>query len=523
MRILNSNINDSGDAYQKALDANRHGDWAAVIEHVDRYLVVLGANPPSSDALLLKGFAALHLSRNADARSCFEQATRVAPGPASFRGLAVALTRQGEFALAAAQARSGLALSVKAGAALETSSLLSCLGDALRNSQKFDEAAQAYRHLLDIAPDHRAAHLNLGFILQCQDRLDDAIGHYRQAVNIDPGYLEAHSNLASALLATGRLEEAWPHFEHRWVSLVGPDGQRVPARPELPIRRWEGDGHRRDHHLLVVAEQGLGDTLQFCRYLPMVLDQFAEVTFVCPKPLQRLLAHSFLACWPNLRLADTVPTDPWLFDWHTPLLSLPKIFGTSLATIPACVPYLHADQRAARAFADRLDRLGSPSSPRIGIVWAGGHAGLGVAQWRSLTPEQIDPLLAWPHARWVSLQKPESDAKRLKAGQQARVIDWMDEMKDFADTAALVASLDLIISVDTSVAHLAGAMGKPVWLLNRFAGCWRWMRGRDDSPWYPAMRIFTQKDRGQWNEVLERVLAELEREWRGADTTARSR
>jgi hypothetical protein len=151
--------------------------------------------------------------------------------------------------------------------------------------------------------------------------------------------------------------------------------------------------------------------------------------------------------------------------------------------------------------------------PRIGVVWAGGHSGTVVDRRRSVPVEALAPLLEWPHAHWFSLQKAESEDKQLPHPQRLKVIDWMDEVEDFADTAALVDTLDLVISVDTSVAHLAAAMGKPVWLLNRFAGCWRWLRDRDDSPWYPGMRIFTQRERGDWPEVLQRVLSTLQGEY----------
>ncbi|MDR5746000.1 tetratricopeptide repeat-containing glycosyltransferase family protein [Caballeronia sp. LZ029] len=482
------------------------------MEHVDACLSRCTGIEERSRALLLKGIIAREMKRDADAAACFEEATRIFPSPASHSLLSDALTRCEEFGRAATVARAGLAFSTERYSPVETSLLFNNLGDALRLDRKFEDAANAYRNVIALMPEDSAAHYNLGYIFHIQDRIDAAIEHYGQALHLDPNHLENRSNLAYALLTASRFEEAWPHFEHRWVSMMSPSGQRMASRPARPIRRWAGAfENSSDQHLLVVAEQGFGDTLQFCRYLPMVLERFAKVGFVCPKPLQRLIAHSLGRRWSNLILLDDEPKEFWEWDSYIPLMSMPMAFQTNLETIPATIPYLSAAPHAAQKFASRLEELERSSLPRIGLVWAGGHAGLGVDEWRSIFPDQLGPLIDWPHACWVSLQKPESEDKRLKSDQRAKVVDWMDEMEDFADTAALIANLDLVISVDTSVAHLAAAMGKPVWLLNRFAGCWRWMRNRDDSPWYPTMRIFTQRERGNWNEVFERVLNELKR------------
>ncbi|WP_061125402.1 tetratricopeptide repeat protein [Caballeronia catudaia] len=509
---MNTSDTKSRALYQQALDAYQRRGLGSALEHLDQCIAESGGNADLHNALLLKGMISLDLQRNAEARQCFERAVEISPSVTSHYALSVSLARLEHFDLAAAQARKGLALPHEQRQPLETANLLHCLGDALRQDKRFEEAAQAYRQALDLFPNNRDAHLSLGFLLLSQDQLEAAIEHFRQTLAIDPDYLPGHSNLAYALLATGSFEEAWPHFEHRWVSFVDSAGKGLSSRPALPIRRWEGEfTARNDQRLLVLAEQGLGDTLQFCRYLPRVLTRFQTVGFVCPKPLRRLLDQSFRSRWPNLILLDKVPASVWEWDGYIPLMSMPKAFGTDLHTIPADIPYLHVEPGAVRKFSSRLDKLAGASSPRIGLVWAGGHGGLGVDQWRSIAPEQLDPLFAWPHAQWVSLQKPESTTKRLGPDQHARVVDWMNEIDDFAATAGLVASLDLVISVDTSVAHLAAAMGKPVWLLNRFAGCWRWLRGRDDSPWYPSMRIFTQKKPGDWKEVLQRVLIELER------------
>ncbi|MFM0053931.1 glycosyltransferase family 9 protein [Caballeronia grimmiae] len=477
--------------------------------HVDACLSQCIGLEERSQALLLKGSIAQTINRHPEAKACFEEVAQAFPGPGPYTALSSALIACGEFQRAAVVARAGLALLPEQDSPFEVG-LTNILGDALRFDHKYEEAAIAYRHVISLMPQHGSAHHHLGFILHFQDQIDRAIEHYEQAIKFDPAFLGSRSNLAYALLTEGQFKEAWPHFEHRWASMVSPSGQQTASQPALPLRRWGGSSSKcQDQHLLVLAEQGFGDTIQFCRYLPMVLEQFAEVGFICPKPLQRLVVHSLGTHWPNLVLLDDVPKDFWNWDQYIPLMSMPMAFETDLKTIPAKTPYLSSEPRAAQSFAFRLEKLERSTLPRIGLVWAGGHAGLGVDQWRSIRPEQLAPLIEWPHACWFSLQQPESEDKRLRPDQHDSVIDWMDEVKDFADTAALIACLDLVISVDTSVAHLAAAMGKPVWLLNRFGGCWRWLRNREDRPWYPTMRIFTQKERGNWDEVFERVLDNL--------------
>jgi hypothetical protein len=275
--------------------------------------------------------------------------------------------------------------------------------------------------------------------------------------------------------------------------------------------------------LLVISEQGYGDSLQFVRYLPLALQRFSRVGYMGPRPLRRLYEQSLCSRYPGLVLLDPGHVDLRDWDWSCLLMSLPMAFGTRLDNIPASIPYLHAHARRAARWRARLTALPAPHLPRVGVVWAGGHSGLPVDRDRSLTSEQMMPLLALTHVRWISLQKTGDRAKRADAATKTRLIDWMDDVTDFADTAALIENLDLVISVDTSVAHLAAAMGKPVWLLNRFSGCWRWLRGRDDSPWYPTVRLFTQSRRGNWDEVLARVAVALQQRFLARDGQQESR
>jgi hypothetical protein len=262
--------------------------------------------------------------------------------------------------------------------------------------------------------------------------------------------------------------------------------------------------------LLVISEQGYGDSLQFVRYLPLALQHFSRVGYMCPRPLRRLYEQSLCSRYPGLVLLAPGPVDLRDWDWNCYLMSLPMAFGTRLDNIPAAIPYLHPHARRAARWNARLAALPAPDLPRVGVVWAGGHSSLPEDRERSLTSRQMTPLLALPQVRWISLQKTDDPSKRADAANKERLTDWMDEVTDFADTAALIENLDLVIAVDTSVAHLAAAMGKPVWLLNRFAGCWRWLRDRDDSPWYPNVRLFTQSQRGNWDELLTSVATALQ-------------
>jgi hypothetical protein len=388
----------------------------------------------------------------------------------------------------------------------------------LQHLDRLEDAAHSYRRTLEIDPEHSAAHNNLARIHADLGGSEEAERHYRRAIELAPANLVARNNLAMLLLACGRYEEAWPYFEDRWVSFRLADGRPAQVPVQVALPRWSGEPsaahrtrttHAPGERLLVLDEQGYGDSLQFVRYLPLALRHFSEIGYVCPPPLRRLYEQSLCARWPGVVLLDAVPADLSQWDRYCPLMSLPMAFDTRVTTIPAALPYLHADAARVTRWRTRLEALPAAHLPRVGVVWAGGHSGIAVDRRRSLAAAQIAPLLAMQHVRWISLQKTDDPAKLADAASKSRLTDWTDELSDFADTAALIDNLDLVISVDTSVAHLAAAMGKPVWLLNRFAGCWRWLRGRDDSPWYPGLRLFTQTQRDDWDAVLTRVAVAL--------------
>jgi tetratricopeptide (TPR) repeat protein len=371
---------------------------------------------------------------------------------------------------------------------------------ALHELGRTEAALETWMRVVAQRPDHFKAHNNIGMALQSLGRPAEAVAAYDRALALAPDFSEAHLNRASSLLALGDLARGFEEYRWRWVA---PEGPRLKRR--LPCPLWEGESLA-GKAILVHCEQGYGDALQFVRFAPLLARMVARVTVLAEPPLVRLLGSI-----PGIEVTDRV-TGEAAYDFQIPLLCTPRLLGTTLETIPAQTPYLFADPAKAAAWAARL--LARGEALRVGLVWAGGtrndapslHA---IDRRRSVRLEQYAPLSEIAGVRFFSLQKdgPAAQARQPPAGLD--LTDWAAELRDFADTAALVAGLDLVITVDTSVAHLAGALGKPVWVLSRFDGCWRWLNGREDSPWYPTARVFHQKAPGAWDEVIERVASEL--------------
>jgi Flp pilus assembly protein TadD len=412
-----------------------------------------------------------------EAEEALRRALRAAPDvPAALNSLGTALAARRASAEAEECYRRALALDPAYAEAHNN------LGTLLEAEGRFAEAEQALGAALRLRPDYAEAASNLGNVLVALGRLDEAEHAYRAALRLRPGEASSEYNLGVALLSAGRLREGWAGYERRW-------DRRGAARRELPAPLWKGEeiGGR---ILLVHAEQGLGDTIQFCRFLPLL--RARHLIFEVPRPLARLLAGQRVGA---RIVASGEPLPP--FDLHCPLMSLPHRLGTTLETIPAG-PYLAADPGLVAAWAARLAAL---PGLKVGLVWAGNRDFAADAR-RSIDPALLAPLLGVPGATFVSLQ--------LGARAPAPALaDWTGEIEDFADTAGLVAALDLVIGVDTASVHLAGALGKPVWLLNRFDSCWRWLRDRPDSPWYPTLRQFRQASPGDWEGVIGAARAAL--------------
>jgi Flp pilus assembly protein TadD len=379
------------------------------------------------------------------------------------------------------------------------------LGLLLQAQRRLVEAEAAYRRALDLRPDLVQAHNNRGATLRDLRRLDEAMAAFDAAVLLRPDYADAQFNQAMCRLTMGDYAQGWPQYEWRWRTRQADLVQRGFRQPP-----WLGREDPAGRTILLHAEQGLGDTLQFCRYVPRVAALGARVVLEVQPGLERLLGRL-----DGVSQVVTQGGPAPAFDCHTPLMSLPLALGTRLETVPARGAYLKAEPGAAAHWERRLS---GSSALRVGLVWAGAPRrdnpiAAAVDRRRSLSLEFLAPLAGIEGLQLFSLQKGPAAADLRDA--QARgwggpaIVDHTAELQDFADTAALVANLDLVIACDTSVAHLAGAMGKPVWILSRFDGCWRWLADRDDSPWYPTARLFRQEASGDWAGVVDRVRTAL--------------
>jgi len=372
-------------------------------------------------------------------------------------------------------------------------------GLALFALQRPVDALASYERALALDPHNAEACNNRGLTLYELGRIDEARTSFDRAVAIRPAFAQAHWNRAQAMLLAGDFEQGWR--AHEWRLKAHPELQRAFAQP-----LWLGDRPLAGKTILLHAEQGLGDTLQFCRYAPLVAAQGARVVLEVQKPLFDLL-RDLPGVATVVARGEALPE----FDVHCPLLSLPLAFGTTLESIPAAIPYLRPPTDRAAAW---KERLGTTTRPRIGLVWSG-NAGHKRDRARSIPLYALMPLFDL-EATFVSLLKEVRAADAAVLQQSAKLIDVSADLETFADTAALIAQLDLVIAVDTSVAHLTGALGKPLWLLLPTAPDWRWLCDRDDSPWYPDARLFRQNATRAWGPVVAHVRAALQ------ETIARS-
>ncbi|WP_081333530.1 tetratricopeptide repeat protein [Burkholderia territorii] len=417
---------------------------------LDSYARALAIEPRSADLLCNRGTALRHLKRFDEALSCYDAALAIDPH------FAEAWTNR---------------------------------GSVLQDLHRRDEAAASLDRALALRPEHATNWLNRGNLHADHAQADDALAAYERALALRPDYVDAHVARASLHLMEGDFERGWPAYEWRLH-----DAQL--ARQVRPFTQpaWRGDEPLDGRTILIHAEQGYGDTLQFCRYVPLVAARGARVVLEVQPPLRALMA-SLDGTAAVVSRGEPLPA----FDCHVPLPSLPYAFRTDARTIPSAAAYLHADPHRVREW-EAL--LGARRRPRIGLAWAGNpehrndhHRSIDLARFAPLFDLDVD---------WVSLQKPvrERNLGEL-ADSPLRRVD--DALGDFADTAALIGALDVVIAVDSAVAHLAGALGRPVWILLPDPPEWRWMRARGDSPWYPSARLFRQSSPGHWRAVIDAV------------------
>jgi hypothetical protein len=441
---------------------------------------------PSSVALACfeRGQSLRRQGQSAEAVLCYQSALALAPRALSLWSqvgeafLALGLPRKAVFCYRFIAER-----------APRLSEAQACLGSALRACGEFDEAVACFRRALALKPASADAQNNLGLALRDLGRVEEAMACYRAAMALEPEHIDARWNLGLAQLLTGDFLEGWRNYEMRWQR------EDAPCRFAEPL--WRGQplhGAR----ILLHAEQGLGDNLQFLRFVPQVEAAGGRVILGLP-PRQRALAAGLV----GLSHVEFVTLPPQPFDWHCPLMSLPLALGTTLATLPAHAPYLTVPVEARQ----RTAALDWPTQGlRVGLVWSGTpeHP---QNRFRAVPLALLEPLWALDNVRFFSLQMGPPAAE-LAAGQRP-IVDLAPVTHAMEDTAAQMLELDLILAVDTMVAHLAGALGRPVWLLLAANHDWRWMREREDSPWYPTMRLFRQPKMGDWRSVVARVRKEL--------------
>jgi tetratricopeptide (TPR) repeat protein len=423
-----------------------------------------------------------------EAMTAYRQAIRIKPDYAEpYSNLGYALWEQGKLDEAVVACRQAIRLKPALAEAHSN------LGIALKDQGKLDEAVTACRQAIRIKPDFADAHSNLGIALKDQGKLEDAVAACREAIRFRPDYAEAHWSEALLSLLIGDFERGWTKSEWRWKSPSSGLLRRNFAQP-----LWLGAETIEQKTILLHSEQGLGDTIQFCRYVPLVAARGARVILEVEEPLRQLIS-GLAGVSQCVSKGEALPH----FDLHCPLLSLPLAFGTRLDTIPSTTPYLRAPTHGQ----DWEKQLGPKVRPRIGLAWSGNPRHRDDRK-RSVELNAMLPLLDVA-ATFVALQRDVRAGDEAALKERSDILNLGPLLASFAHAATLISHLDLVISVDTSVAHLAGALGCPVWVLLPFVPDWRWLLGRDDSPWYPTARLFRQTAPGEWRGVVNRVRAAL--------------
>jgi Flp pilus assembly protein TadD len=464
---------------------------AAQIKDAERAALLIGKSikidPHNALAYLNRGSALLQLDRCNSALEDFNKAIEIQPAlAAAYSSRGGALERLGRLEESLASYDQGIAIEPRSADAWLNR------GNVLAGLRRWSDALDSYNQAIAIRPEFAVAHCNRGNVLKQLNRLDEALASYDRAVAIEPNYAVAYTNRAVTLLMRGDLERGWIDFEWRWKIKGASPERKGPPQP-----LWLGEHALAGKTILLHAEQGLGDTLQFCRYVPMVAELGSKVILQVQRPLSGLLSGLKGASRVVVK-GEALPE----IDYQCPLLSLPLAFKTRPATIPSSAEYL---QSAKAKVTQWQVRLGEKSRPRIGLFWTGGTLRLDdprrvpLAQLIAHLPEGF---------QYISLQKdlPEPDLRLLQAHP---AISALGHLTDFSDTAALCDCLDLVISIDSSVAHLSGALGRKTWILLSASPDWRWLLDRSDSPWYPSAKLYRQESSGDWRGPLARMRADL--------------
>jgi tetratricopeptide (TPR) repeat protein len=493
-------------------------DWSRALACFD---AVARARPHSNDAHNRRARAYERLGRLEDALECLDRALAIDPrNIADLRNRGVVLRKLGQPSGALASYEALLAIQpddvnarIKQGLLLNElerrEEALASIDQAVRsrpddldalnarvlildNLERYEEALRDADRMLAIQPTHTDAMSNVGMIMARLGRFSEALRCYDHSLSIRPDQPQARYNRSLIRLTLGDWARGFEEFESRWKT-QSLKRSRLSGLGPLWLGREDLNGKT----LLLYHEQGYGDTLQSVRYIPLLAERGARVILVVPPALGKLLKTV-----PGVAEVVSGEDSECVHHYHCPLMSLPLAFRTAPDTVPAAVPYLKADPIEAARW---RKRLGARTRPRIGLVWGGRRYGP-INYPRDIPLERLHPLLEL-NAEFISLQKEMADCDRALLAQLPQLRPLGEALTDFADTAALIENLDLVIAADTAVAHLAGALGKPVWLMNRYAACWRWLQVRSDSPWYPTMRQFRQPTVGDWDSVVAAVHA----------------
>lgn len=458
-------------------------------EALAAYARAVALRPAFAEAHSNLGMCLLDRGQTGEAVACFERALALRPELAeAHTNLGLALESRGLPDQAMDSHRRALALRPDYPEALNN------LGNALKLAGRFAEAVDCYARALALRPGYAEAENNLGLALAAQGRVEESLAAFERALALRPDFAQARWNKGITLLLKGDYAAGWPLYEARWQA-IGPRARLPEFREPL----WTGDQPLAGRTILLHHEQGLGDTLMTLRYVPLLAARGARVVLQMP-PALAALAASVPGAGPVVVEGGPLPP----IDLQCPMMSLPLAFHTTLQDVPAPVPYLFAPEPRQAAW---QERLGPRRRPRIGLVWSGSRSQ--AFDQRPVPLRLLLPLLD-RDAEFISLQQEYAEADRPLLEADGRIRDCSAELRDLADTAALVMQLDLVITIDTAVAHLAGALGKPAWLLLAFAADYRWLLGREDSPWYPTLRLYRQPAFGDWGPVLVRLGAALD-------------
>ncbi len=475
-------------------------------EAISAYQLTIALDPNYYQAYFNLGLLLQNLEKSEAAISIYQQGLAIKEDVSGYNNLGAILFSEGRLDQAIDVFKKAIALDKKFALAYSN------LGGALLKRGNFDEAIQYLDQAISLDPTLEDAYIRQGLTLSCQTKYTEAIEVFNKNIEKNPQSGYSRFGLALVQLTLGQYQEGWKNYEYRWeVSYLKKEYQNHAAYHHLQLKPGDDLCGKT---IVLLAEQGLGDTLQFIRYVSLVIEQGASVIVGCPPSLRRLFRQI-----KGIKefLQEEKAGKAFHFDYFCHLLSLPNYFGTTLETVPADIPYLTAEAELIKKWQPLITQKNDDKKIKIGLVWAGDarkdnyeNVAYYMDLRRSLHLSKFSKLANIPETIFYSLQKggPSQQVKEVR--KQFKIIDYTDKITDFADTAALIANLDLVISVDTSVAHLAGAMGKPVWILSRFDGCWRWLNQREDNPWYPTARIFHQKQPGDWDEVIDRLVETLE-------------